>query len=109
VSIAHNDPASHVLRGVQLYGDDLVVRPGSACFVDTTSNPRTGRSLVTERGSLLRGIAVNASRPVFESDTSATFAVTYYQHFLSAGDWSCTARRRNKRWVVHVCDLTRIS
>ena len=109
VSVAQADPRPELLAAAQA-GRVTTLRPGSACHVDTTGGPLTGRSLVTERaGSALRGISVNVGYRSAAADGRVTFLVSYYQHYLSSADWGCTARRRGRQWVVGVCQLERIS
>jgi hypothetical protein len=109
VAVERADPGAELLALVQL-GRATVLRPGSACHVDTTGGPLTGRSLVAERtGSALRGISVNVGPRVTAADGSVTFMVSYYQHYLSSADWRCAARRRGTQWVVDACVLERIS
>ena len=109
VSLSRADPRPELLRLLQERRSS-VLRAGSNCHVDTTGGPLTGRSLVAElSGSALRGISVNAGPYATLSDSSVSFMVSYYQHYLSSADWRCEARRRGKQWVVHHCQLERIS
>lgn len=109
VSVERADPPPQLLALVQV-GRDATLRPGSACHVDTTGGPLTGRSLVAERaGSALRGISVNVGPRVVNADGSLTFMVSYYQHYLSSADWRCNARRRGRQWLLDACRLERIS
>ena len=109
VSVARADPRPELLALVQV-GRVTALRPGSACHVDTTGGPLTGRSLVAERsGSALRGISVNVGTRTVAADGSVSFMVSYYQHYLSSADWRCTARRRGKQSTVDTCHLERIS
>lgn len=109
MTVASADPGPELLASLQA-GAVIALRPGSACHVDTTGGPRTSRSLVAERaGGELRGISVNAGRRSVVDDSTVTFMMSYYQHFLSGADWRCTARRRGKQWVLYRCQMERIS
>ena len=108
VTVEQHDPRPELLAVLRV-GRNAALRPGSACQVDTTGGPLTGRSLVVERsGSGLRGISVRVSHQSV-ADTIATFRVSYYQHYRSSADWFCTVRRRGRSWVLDFCQLERIS
>ena len=109
VSIEQADPRAELLSKLQV-GRAFALRPGSTCHVDTTGGPSTDRSLVAERsGTGLRGISVRVSSLTLTAEGTATFRVSYYQHYLSSADWFCAARRREKSWVIDRCRLERIS
>ena len=108
-SVSGSDPQPELLAMLQKRRSSIL-RMGSTCHVDTTGGPRTGRSLVAERsGGALRGISVNVGPRTTVTDSSVSFMVSYYQNYLSSADWRCEARRRGKRWVLHNCQLERIS
>jgi len=108
VSIGNADPEPGQLARIR--SDGVTLRPGSECHAEQPSGRGTDRSLVVERtGGELRGISVSVSRRVVVEEGILTFQVSYYQHYASAADWRCTARRRGKRWVLDVCQLERVS
>jgi hypothetical protein len=108
VSIGNADPEPGQLARIRSEG--VTLRPGSACHAEQPSGRGTGRSLVVERtGGELRGISVNVNRRAVVEKGILTFQVSYYQHYLSAAEWRCTARRRGKKWVLDVCQLESIS
>ena len=75
VSLSQVDPRPELLALVQK-SRVSVLRPGSACHVDTTGGPLTGRSLVAERsGGALRGISVNVGPRAVAADGSVSFSV----------------------------------
>ena len=108
VTLGDADPEPALLAGIRSEG--VTLRPGSACDVEKPIGRGTDRSLVVLRaGGELRGISVNVGRRIALADSGFTFQVSYYQNFSSAGDWRCSVRRREKSWVLHSCQLTRIS
>jgi hypothetical protein len=107
-TIDRSDPSPELLASVQV-GRQVALRPGSACLIDTTGGPLTGRSLVRERSSTLRGISINTDQRIVAPDGSVSFMISYYQNYLSSADWRCTARHQQNRWVLDVCRLERIS
>ena len=108
-SVSGSDPQPELLALLQKRRSSAL-RMGSTCHVDTTGGPLTGRSLVAERsGSALRVISVDVGPRTTVTDSSVSFMVSYYQHYLSSADWRCEARRRGKKWVLHNCQLERIS
>lgn len=104
---ARVDPDPATLEA--LASDFSGVRPNSACFVERMRAPNDPTSLVVERATGRRGIAIWVALPDTTSPGEHRVQIGYYQAGLSAADWDCVLVRRAPGWIVTKCALIRIS
>ena len=102
------DPDSAVVA--QIHTKTPTVRPMSACMVEPLgTNAVRNTSLVVERATGRRGLVIWAATPQRDSTGALTVRIGYYEHGLSAADWSCAVRQANDEWIVNACRMLSIS
>jgi len=89
--------------------DSFVIRPQSACRVDSLPSSLTEQPLILDTLTGQRGIEVSASNPTFLQDGSFVVRLYYYEHGLSSAAWTCTGRRVASGWQIESCTLNWVS
>ena len=106
-SVEFTDPDSAVVARIR--EKTPMARPMSACRVDPLGSADRNTSLVVERATGRRGLVIWAGTPQADVMGAITVLVGYYEHGLSAADWSCAVRRVHGEWIVNACTMLRIS
>ena len=101
------DPDSAVVARIR--EKTPTARPMSACRVDPLGSAVRNTSLVVERATGRRGLVIWAAPPQADVMGAVTVLIGYYEHGLSAADWSCAVRRAHDEWIVNACTMLRIS
>jgi hypothetical protein len=101
------DPDSIVMALVRAHVPE--VQPMSACRIEPLRSAADNTSLVVDRASGRRGLVIWMEPPERNSLGVVVARIGYYEHGLSAAEWTCVVRRVNDEWVVNACRMTSIS
>jgi hypothetical protein len=105
VADAGRDPTPRVLAAIAP-ARSRIVRPLSACRVDSKRRPGDSTSLVVDTLTGRRGVRVEWNALTFDAAGGFVVGVVAYRNGLSATAWRCTGGRRARAWVVRACTVS---